>query len=110
MKVTGHAAAVSSAAAEPEPPSDDVYVEVRRLARGVKKDYALEKFPLPDGKGGMGIVHEAVHKATKTVVAFKKPRSLRENLTARMLREIEVAQRLGTNRHVMPVLDFSPPG
>ncbi|MDH6502451.1 serine/threonine-protein kinase [Streptomyces sp. SAI-149] len=108
VKVTGHAAAASSAAADPAPPSEDAYAEVRRLARGVKKDYALEKFPLPDGKGGMGIVHEAVHKVTGTVVAFKKPRSLRENLTARMLREIEVAQRLGTNRHVMPVLDFSP--
>lgn len=68
VKVTGHAA--------------DAYAEVRRLAHGVK-DYALEKFPLPDGKGGMGIVHEAVHKATGTVVALEKPRSLRENLTAR---------------------------
>lgn len=108
VKVTGHAAAVSSAAADPAPSADDAYAEVRRLARGVKKDYALETFPLPDGKGGMGIVHEAEHKATGTVVAFKKPRSLRGNLTARMLREIEVAQRLGTNPHVMPVLDFSP--
>ncbi|WP_225652066.1 protein kinase domain-containing protein [Streptomyces pseudogriseolus] len=108
VKVTGHATAASSAVPAPEPPAADVYAEVRRLARGVKRDYALEKFPLPDGKGGMGIVHEAVHKATGTVVAFKKPRSLRENLTARMLREIEVAQKLGTNRHVMPVLDFSP--
>jgi hypothetical protein len=108
VKVTGHAATGASAAPVPEPSSADVYAEVRRLARGVKKDYALEKFPLPDGEGGMGIVHQAVHKATGTVVAFKKPRSLRENLTARMLREIEVAQKLGTNRHVMPVLDFSP--
>lgn len=74
----------------------------------MKKDYTLEKFPLPDGQGGMGIVHEAEHKATGTVVAFKKPRSLRENLTARMQREIEVAQKLGANSHVMPVLDFSP--
>ncbi|MGA5881161.1 serine/threonine-protein kinase [Streptomyces cellulosae] len=108
VKVTGHAAAASSAGPDPEPPSADAYAEVRRLAAGVRSDYALEKFPLPDGNGGMGIVHEAVHKATGTVVAFKKPRSLRENLTARMLREIEVAQKLGTNRHVMPVLDFSP--
>ncbi|WP_107469010.1 serine/threonine-protein kinase [Streptomyces griseiscabiei] len=108
VKITGHAATASPPAPAPEPPPADAYAEVRRLARGVKKDYALEKFPLPDGKGGMGIVHEAEHKATGTVVAFKKPRSLRENLTARMLREIEVAQKLGTNRHVMPVLDFSP--
>ncbi|HBF82492.1 MAG TPA: hypothetical protein DD420_21945 [Streptomyces sp.] len=108
VQVTGHAAPAPPAAPGPELTSADVYAEVRRLARGVKKDYALEKFPLPDGQGGMGIVHEAVHKETGTVVAFKKPRSLRENLTARMLREIEVAQRLGTNRHVMPVLDFSP--
>ncbi|MFE1518258.1 serine/threonine-protein kinase [[Kitasatospora] papulosa] len=108
VKVTGHAAAASSAAPDPEPSSADAYAEVRRLARGVKKDYALEKFPLQDGEGGMGIVHEAMHKATGTVVAFKKPRSLRENLTARMQWEIKVAQNLGTNRHVMPVLDFSP--
>ncbi|MFF9436753.1 protein kinase [Streptomyces sp. NPDC014735] len=107
VKVTGHAAALP-ASPDPEPSSADAYAEVRRLARGERKDYALEKFALPDGEGGMGIVHEAVHKTTGTVVAFKKPRSLRENLTARMLREIEVAQRLGTNRHVMPVLDFSP--
>ncbi|MER8119159.1 serine/threonine-protein kinase [Streptomyces sp. NPDC094031] len=108
VKITSHAASASPAAPDPEPPPADAYAEVRRLARGVKKDYALEKFPLPDGHGGMGIVHEAVHKATGTVVAFKKPRSLRENLTARMMREIEVAQKLGANRHVMPVLDFSP--
>ncbi|WP_127452976.1 serine/threonine-protein kinase [Streptomyces sp. B29(2018)] len=108
VKITGHAATASPAPVDPEPPSADAYAEVRRLARGVKKDYALEKFPLPDGQGGMGIVHQALHKATGTVVAFKKPRSLRENLTARMLREIEVAQMLGANRHVMPVLDFSP--
>ncbi|MBQ0890044.1 serine/threonine protein kinase [Streptomyces sp. RM72] len=108
VKITGHTAATSSATPDPEPPAADAYAEVRRLARGERKDYALEKFALPDGEGGMGIVHEAVHKTTGTVVAFKKPRSLRENLTARMLREIEAAQRLGTNRHVMPVLDFSP--
>jgi hypothetical protein len=107
VKISGHATIDSSAPA-PEPRSTDVNADVRRLARGVKKDYALETFPLPDGEGGMGIVHQAVHKATEAVVAFKKPRSLRENLTARMLREIEVAQKLGTNRHVMPVLDFSP--
>ncbi|MEU4080423.1 serine/threonine-protein kinase [Streptomyces venezuelae] len=108
VKITGHTAAAPSAAPDPEPPAADAYAEVRRLARGERKDYALEKFALPDGEGGMGIVHEAVHKTTGTVVAFKKPRSLRENLTARMLREIEAAQRLGTNRHVMPILDFSP--
>ncbi|MFI8521004.1 serine/threonine-protein kinase [Streptomyces sp. NPDC085481] len=108
VKITGHAAVASPAAPAPEPPSADNYAEVRRLARGVRQDYALEKFPLPGGQGGMGIVHEAVHKATGTVVAFKKPLSLRENRTARMRREIEVAQKLGANRHVMPVLDFSP--
>lgn len=55
----------------------------------------------------MGVVHEAVHKPTETVVAFKKSKSLREKLTARMRHEIEAAQMLGGNRHVMPVLDFS---
>ncbi|MFE7931253.1 hypothetical protein ACFU6S_21435 [Streptomyces sp. NPDC057456] len=48
------------------------------------------------------------HGGHRPVVAFKKPKSLREKLTARMLREIEVAQALGGNRHVMPVLDSSP--
>ncbi|MFF6783870.1 protein kinase [Streptomyces sp. NPDC012510] len=110
MKITGHFPSGSPALKEEHtpPPAADPYAAVRQQARGVKKDYALEKFPLPDGEGGMGIVHQAVHKPTNTVVAFKKPRSLRENLTARMLREIEVAQALGGNRHVMPVLDFSP--
>ncbi|MFJ6752414.1 serine/threonine-protein kinase [Streptomyces sp. NPDC091266] len=109
MKITGHVPADASAAGDlAPPPAADPYDAVRRQARGVKKDYSLQKFPLPDGQGGMGIVHEAVHKETGTVVAFKKPRSLRENLTARMLREIEVAQKLGANRHVMPVLDSSP--
>ncbi|WP_328580458.1 serine/threonine-protein kinase [Streptomyces sp. NBC_00370] len=109
MKITGHHPADAPTPDDlAPPPAADPYDAVRRQARGVKKDYALQKFPLPDGKGGMGIVHEAVHKETGTVVAFKKPRSLRENLTARMLREIEVAQKLGANRHVMPVLDSSP--
>ncbi|MGV9401717.1 protein kinase domain-containing protein [Streptomyces sp. NPDC003667] len=110
MKITGHFPSGSPALEEKHtpPPAADPYAAVRQQARGVKKDYALEKFPLPDGEGGMGIVHQAVHKPTNTVVAFKKPRSLRENLTARMLREIEVAQALGGNLHVMPVLDFSP--
>lgn len=109
MKITGHTPAGAPAVEErPTPPGADPYAAVRRQARGVKKDYALETFPLPDGEGGMGIVHEAVHKSTGAVVAFKKPRSLRENLTARMLREIEVAQKLGRNRHVMPVLDSCP--
>ncbi|MFG2211979.1 protein kinase [Streptomyces sp. NPDC048638] len=109
VKITGHVPAATPATGEPAPPADaDPYGAVRRQARGERGDYALEKFPLPDGQGGMGIVHQAVHKPTGTVVAFKKPKSLRENLTARMLREIEVAQKLGANRHIMPVLDASP--
>ncbi|WP_328625638.1 protein kinase [Streptomyces sp. NBC_00353] len=110
VKITGHAPAVSPAVEEePAPtPAADPYAAVRQQACGNRGDYALEKFPMPGGEGGMGIVHEAVHKPTGTVVAFKKPRSLREQLTARMLREIEVAQALGGNRHVMPVLDSSP--
>ncbi|MFJ9379294.1 protein kinase [Streptomyces sp. NPDC101455] len=110
MKITGHAPTTTPTVDEQQAPdrAADPYAAVRQHARGVKKDYALEIFPLQDGEGGMGIVHEAVHKATDTVVAFKKPRSLREQLTSRMLREIEVAQKLGENRHVMPVLDSSP--
>lgn len=109
VKITGHAPAVRAVEEEPAPaPAADPYAAVRQQARGDRGDYALVKFPMPDGEGGMGIVHEAVHKQTGTVVAFKKPRSLREQLTARMLREIEVAQTLGGNRHVMPVLDSSP--
>ncbi|MDX3694945.1 protein kinase [Streptomyces europaeiscabiei] len=110
MKITGHAPAATPAVDQPQAPAPaaDPYAAVRLQARGVKKDYALDIFPMPGGEGGMGVVHEAVHKATGTVVAFKKPRSLREKLTARMLREIEVAQKLGGNRHVMPVLDSSP--
>lgn len=110
MKITGHVPAVSPVVEE-EPavaPAADPYAAVRQQACGNRGAYALEKFPMPGGEGGMGIVHEAVHKPTGTVVAFKKPRSLREQLTARMLREIEVAQALGGNRHVMPVLDSSP--
>ncbi|MFF4827466.1 protein kinase domain-containing protein [Streptomyces sp. NPDC001204] len=109
MKITGHFPA-GSHAVEEQPPAHaaDPYAAVRQEARGERNDYALEKFPLPGGdKGGMGVVHEAVHKPTNTVVAFKKSKSLREKLTARMRREIEAAQMLGGNRHVMPVLDFS---
>ncbi|MFG2425088.1 protein kinase [Streptomyces sp. NPDC048448] len=111
LEITGHIPAAAPVVDEQEHPAPaaDPYAAVRQRARGVKKDYTLEKFPLPGGdKGGMGVVHEAVHKTTKTVVAFKKPLSLREKLTARMLREIEVAQKLGGNRHVMPVLDSCP--
>lgn len=110
VKITGHTTAVSCAIEEElvPVPAANPYAAVRQQARGDRGDYALEKFPMPGGEGGMGIVHQAVHKPTGTVVAFKKPRSLREQLTARMLREIEVAQALGGNRHVMPVLDSSP--
>ncbi|WP_331752801.1 protein kinase (plasmid) [Streptomyces sp. NBC_00637] len=110
MKITGHAPDATAPVDEQQAPAPaaDQYAAVRQLARGVKKDYALEKFPMPGGKGGMGVVHEARHKTADVVVAFKKPLSLRERLTARMMREIEVAQKLGGNRHVMPVLDSCP--
>ncbi|MEV0442955.1 serine/threonine-protein kinase [Streptomyces spectabilis] len=109
LEITGCASAASPAAAGPARAADP-YSEVRRQARGVKKDYAQQRLPLTDGEGGMGVVHQAVHKKTGTVVAFKKPLSLWEKRTARVLREIEVAQKLGANRHVMPVLDASPRG
>ncbi|MFC9249749.1 hypothetical protein ACFT7S_38645, partial [Streptomyces sp. NPDC057136] len=91
-----------------EPQSPGV-AAVRHQARGERVDYALEKFHLPGGEGGMGVVDKALHKPPGAVVAFKKPNSLREKLTARMLREIDVAQVLGDNRHVMQRLGLLEP-
>ncbi|MCL7429817.1 serine/threonine-protein kinase [Streptomyces sp. YS415] len=92
-----------SAGAHPQPTG---YALVQESARGVKKDYALERLPM--ASGGQAEVFQAKHKASGTVVAFK--RRLRKNSGARrrMEREVTVAQRLGGHPHVMPVLDFNP--
>ncbi|MFJ8203234.1 serine/threonine-protein kinase [Micromonospora chalcea] len=84
----------------------DPYVAVRLVAHGERKDYALE--PRPLNTGGQAQVFRARHKLTGTPVALKRLRMTGEDQRARMRREVDAAGLFGSNRHVMPVLDFSP--
>ncbi|MFG2127627.1 serine/threonine-protein kinase [Streptomyces sp. NPDC048751] len=82
------------------------YGLVSGSARGERKDYRLARLPLAEG--GQAEVFEAVHKASRVSVAFKRRLSKGSRERRRMAREIELGQRLGSHPHVMPVLDFSP--
>ncbi|GAA3778115.1 protein kinase [Streptomyces chiangmaiensis] len=91
------------ASAEAQPAGYDL---VHDSARGIKKDYALERLPM--ARAGQADVFKAEHKASGAVVAFKRRRRQDSGARRRMAREVTVAQRLGGHPHVMPVLDFSP--
>ncbi|MEU8295623.1 serine/threonine-protein kinase [Streptomyces pseudogriseolus] len=80
---------------------------VRQTARGERRDYRLDRLPL-NNDGGQAQVFRAEHKASGTIVAFKRRRGQGERDLRRMRREVEIALRLGDSPHVMPVLDFSP--
>ncbi|MEH0820482.1 MULTISPECIES: serine/threonine-protein kinase [unclassified Micromonospora] len=95
------AAALSVVAAD----TADPYMPVRLVAHGERKDYALERRPLQTG--GQAQVFPARHKPTGTPVAFKRLRMTGEDQRARMRREVDAAGMFGSNRHLMPVLDFS---
>ncbi|WP_327238849.1 MULTISPECIES: protein kinase domain-containing protein [unclassified Streptomyces] len=82
------------------------YDLVHLSARGEKRDYKLDR--LPFAEEGQAQVFRAEHKASGTVVAFKKRRGKGSRDARRMSREVAAAQHLGNNPHVMPVLDFSP--
>ncbi|WP_330455416.1 protein kinase [Streptomyces sp. NBC_00820] len=96
-----------SAVAPSAPSSEAAYAAVRRAARGVRKDYACPREPVPDG--GQADVFEAIHKPTGTTVALKKLHSKypADRQVARMRREIEIGQLLNGHPHAMPILDFS---
>ncbi|MFC8669020.1 protein kinase [Streptomyces sp. NPDC057199] len=83
------------------------YDRVSQSARGERGDYALKPRPLAP-PGGQAEVFEATHKPSGTVVAFKRRFGWRERGARRMHREVDIAQRLGGNPHVMPVLDYDP--
>ncbi|MFD3886722.1 MULTISPECIES: AbiJ-related protein [Streptomyces] len=82
------------------------YAAVQGVARGQRKDYALERLPMK--VGGQAQVFEATHKATGVRVAFKRRLSWRDTPAARMRREIEVAQDLNSHPNYVPVLDANP--
>ncbi|MER6353471.1 serine/threonine-protein kinase [Streptomyces sp. NPDC001634] len=79
---------------------------VRESARGERRDYRLDRFPLADE--GQAQVFRAVHKPSGAEVAFKRRKSKGTSGQRRMRREVEIAQHLGRHAHVMPVLDFDP--
>ncbi|MGW6021258.1 AbiJ-related protein [Streptomyces sp. NPDC055214] len=83
-----------------------VYAAVQGVARGQRKDYALERLPMK--VGGQAEVFEATHKATGVRVAFKRRLSWRETPAARMRREIEVARDLNSHPNYVPILDANP--
>ncbi|MFD3844829.1 serine/threonine protein kinase [Streptomyces microflavus] len=82
------------------------YSSVQSVARGQRKDYALERLPMK--VGGQAEVFEATHKSTGVRVAFKRRLSWRETPAARMRREIDVAQDLNSHANYMPILDANP--
>ncbi|MFE2492075.1 protein kinase [Streptomyces mirabilis] len=104
LRITGHRPAALRPASAPTAYAYDV---VSQTARGERGDYALEPRPLAP-PGGQAEVFPATHKPSGTVVAFKRRSGWRERGQRRMRREVEIAQRLGENPHVMPVLDFHP--
>ena len=83
----------------------DPYDPVRRAAQGRREDYALERTPIE--RGGQAEVFSARHKPSGIMVAYKRVKPATVHTRARMRREIEAAQLLGGNPHVMPVLDYS---
>ncbi|MGC4862893.1 protein kinase domain-containing protein [Micromonospora sp. DT41] len=82
------------------------YRAVRAAARGVRKDYALKGQPLKSG--GQAHVFLGTHKSTGVPIALKKLRMMGVDQRARLRREVDVAGMFGSNKHVMPVLDFCP--
>ncbi|MGB8939105.1 MAG: protein kinase [Streptomyces sp.] len=96
----------TAAATRPVPFLSDEYDAVRRTARGNRKDYALDR--LPTGEGGQAQVFMATHKLSGCRVVVKKRSSMGDRGLRRMRREIEAAQVLVANPHIMPVLDFCP--
>ncbi|MCX5314794.1 serine/threonine-protein kinase [Streptomyces sp. NBC_00154] len=104
LRITGHRPSVPRSAPVPAVCSYDL---VSQTARGERADYALEPRPLAP-PGGQAEVFPAKHRASGTVVAFKRRSGWRERGQRRMRREVEAAQRFGANRHVMPVLDYHP--
>ncbi|MFF3247052.1 serine/threonine-protein kinase [Streptomyces sp. NPDC002870] len=109
MRVTGHRLLAPQTAAAPDlaVAAAQGYDVVSQSARGERRDYRLESRPLAP-PGGQAEVFPAEHKTSQTVVAFKRRLSRNPRAERRMRREVEIAQRLGANPHVMPVLDHSP--
>ncbi|MFC9529026.1 protein kinase [Streptomyces sp. NPDC056975] len=107
IRVSGHrpAAAINSQAVTADPPATGSDL-VSQSARGVKKDYRLDRLPM--FSAGQGDIFSAVHKTSGAVVAYKRRRRQDSGARRRMVREVRVAQLLGGHPHVMPVLDFSP--
>jgi hypothetical protein len=75
---------------------------IRQLARGYPKDYSLDRERVA---GGQAYVYTARHKATGTLVAYKRLRIRDTDSIARMRREIEAGKLFGHHPNVMPVLD-----
>ncbi|MCX5328153.1 protein kinase [Streptomyces sp. NBC_00140] len=82
------------------------YAAVQSAARGIRKDYAMDRVRMKEG--GQADVFAATHKATGVRVALKRRRSNRETPTARMRREIDVAGDLNAHPHYIPILDANP--
>ncbi|MEU9779629.1 hypothetical protein AB0H92_01325 [Streptomyces phaeochromogenes] len=81
-------------------------------ARGVRRDYACEKFPFHRQEDGMADVFYATHKTSGTPVLLKQLRGEHPPLPkrARMAREIEVGRLLSEHPNAMPVWDSGSGG
>lgn len=87
-------------------PTQETWTVIRQLARGNHKDYLLNNSERVTG--GQAYVYTARHKATGTLVAYKRLKIRDTDSIARMRREIEAGTLFGHHRNVMPVLDADP--
>ncbi|WP_436792066.1 protein kinase domain-containing protein [Yinghuangia sp. YIM S10712] len=79
------------------------YEAVRRRARGVRRDYAVDAKRWKHG--GQADIFQATHKTSGTRVVYKRRTSRMEDPVARMRREIDVSRILEGHAHFMPILD-----
>ncbi|MDX8035866.1 serine/threonine-protein kinase [Lentzea sp. BCCO 10_0856] len=78
---------------------------VRQLSRSNLKDYSLDRERMT---GGQAYVYIACHKASGTLVAYKRLKIRDADSIARMRREIEAGSMFGHQTNVMPILDADP--
>jgi hypothetical protein len=100
--------ATGSEGPERSPIGGPSYEEVRKAARGQRKDYRLDREPI--AQGGQAEVFRGVHKAAQVPIALKKLVAHNSSAVARMRREIDASRKFGSHPHVMSLRCALPCG